>query len=31
MALGIIVTFTDDHIDKIINDIIEIGDWIIEE
>jgi len=31
MALGIIVTFTDDHIDKIINDIIEIGDWITQE
>ena len=29
--LGIIVTFTDDKVDKIINDIIEIGDWITQE
>lgn len=31
MVLGIIVTFTDDKIDKIINDIIETGDWITQE
>lgn len=30
-VLGIIVTFTDDKVDKIINDIIEIGDWITQE
>ena len=30
-VLGIIVTFTDDKVDKIINDIIEIGDWITED
>lgn len=30
-VLGIIVTFTDDNVDKIINDIIEIGDWITQE
>lgn len=30
-VLGIIVTFTDDKVDKIINDIIEIGDWITKE
>ena len=27
-VLGIIITFTDDKVDKVINDIIEIGDWI---
>ena len=27
-ALGIIVTFTNDKADKVINDIVEIGDWI---
>jgi hypothetical protein len=31
MVLGIIVTFTDDKVDKIINDIIEIGDWITQD
>jgi hypothetical protein len=30
-VLGIIVTFTNDKIDKIINDIIEIGDWMTQE
>ena len=30
-VLGIIVTFTDDKVDKIINDIIEIGDWITQD
>lgn len=30
-VLGIIVTFTNDKVDKIINDIIEIGDWITED
>jgi hypothetical protein len=29
-VLGILVTFTDDKIDKIIDKIIEIGDWITE-
>lgn len=31
MVLGIIVTFTNDKVDKIINDIIEIGDWITQD
>ena len=31
MVLGIIVTFTDDKVDKIINDIIETGDWITQD
>jgi hypothetical protein len=30
-VLGIIITFTDDKVDKVINDIIEIGDWITED
>jgi hypothetical protein len=30
-VLGIIVTFTNDKIDKVINKIIEIGDWITED
>ena len=30
-VLGIIVTFTNDKVDKIINDIIEIGDWMTQE
>jgi hypothetical protein len=30
-VLGIIVTFTNDKVDKVINDIIEIGDWITED
>ena len=30
-VLGIVITFTDDKVDKVINDIIEIGDWITEE
>ncbi len=30
-VLGIIVTFTNDKVDKIINDIIDIGDWITQE
>lgn len=30
-VLGIAVTFTDDKIDKVINDIIEIGDWITQD
>ena len=30
-VLGIVTTFTDDKVDKVINDIIEIGDWITEE
>jgi hypothetical protein len=29
-VLGIIVTFTNDKVDKIINDIIDIGDWITQ-
>jgi hypothetical protein len=29
--LGIVITFTDDKVDKVINDIIKIGDWITEE
>ena len=29
--LGIIVTFTNDKIDKVINTIIEIGDWITSD
>lgn len=31
MVLGIIVTFTNDKIDKIINHTIEIGDWITQD
>ncbi|MCU0371604.1 MAG: hypothetical protein MUC31_09340 [Bacteroidales bacterium] len=30
-VLGIIVTFTNDNVDNVINKIIEIGDWITEE
>jgi hypothetical protein len=30
-VLGIIVTFTNDKVDKVINDIVEIGDWITED
>jgi hypothetical protein len=30
-VLGIVVTFTNDKVDKVINDIIEIGDWITED
>jgi hypothetical protein len=30
-VLGILITFTDDKVDKVINDIIEIGDWITED
>ena len=30
-ALGIIVTFTGEKVDKVIDKIIEIGDWITEE
>jgi hypothetical protein len=30
-VLGILVTFTNDKVDKVINQIIEIGDWIIED
>jgi len=30
-VLGIIVTFTNDKVDKIINDIIDIGDWMTQE
>ena len=30
-VLGIIVTFTNDNVDKVINDIIEIGDWITQD
>jgi hypothetical protein len=30
-VLGILVTFTNDNVDKVINQIIEIGDWIIED
>ena len=30
-VLGILVTFTDDKVDKVINDIIEIGDWITKD
>jgi hypothetical protein len=30
-VLGIIVTFTNDKVDKVINQIIEIGDWITQE
>ena len=31
MVLGIITTFTDDNTDKVINKVIEIGDWITED
>lgn len=31
MVLGIIVTFTNDKVDKVINDIIEVGDWITQD
>jgi hypothetical protein len=30
-VLGIIVTFTNDKVDKVINQIIEIGDWITKD
>jgi len=30
-VLGIIVSFTNDKVDKVINDVIEIGDWITQE
>jgi hypothetical protein len=30
MVLGIIVSFTDDRVDKVINQIIEIGDWMTQ-
>ncbi|HSO87491.1 MAG TPA: hypothetical protein VLQ91_13125 [Draconibacterium sp.] len=30
-VLGIIVTFTNDKVDKIINDIIDVGDWITQD
>ena len=30
-VLGIIVTFTNDKVDKVINHIIEIGDWITQD
>ena len=30
-VLGILVTFTNDKVDKVISDIIEIGDWITED
>ena len=30
-VLGIVVTFTNDKVDKVINDIVEIGDWITED
>jgi hypothetical protein len=30
-VLGIIVTFTSDKVDKVINQIIEIGDWITQD
>jgi len=29
-VLGILVTFTDDKVDNVINKIIEIGDWITD-
>ena len=31
IALSIAVAFTDEKIDKVMNDIIEIGDWITED
>lgn len=30
-VLGIVVSFTNSKIDKVINKVIEIGDWIAEE
>jgi len=30
-VLGIIVTFTSDKVDKVIDEIIEIGDWITQD
>ena len=30
-VLGIIVAFTNDKVDKVINQIIEIGDWITQD
>lgn len=30
-VLGIIVTFTSDRVDNVINKIVEIGDWITNE
>jgi hypothetical protein len=30
-VLGIVVTFTNDNVDKVINNIIEIGDWITQD
>lgn len=31
IALSIAVAFTNEKIDKVLNDIIDIGDWITEE